>query len=434
MYPLAGAAPETAAWETDLDGETVVIGNKREPSDFDLPVDPTDIEGRDEGLELVTYSADNDGDGTAYVCDPMYISSLSDWVTQYSNDFGSGALVVTHSKQDQIIVVDPTTFAGTFDQIKSAYDTIIGNVGTFVDSYYDEASFGEWEPSRALTPSQLYSEFASTGSNSRVAAELAASGLDVPEDAGTQAKISHPDLPVDEAWGWLYPRLTDKTINIEPGTTIVSADYELAYFIRVTVDTNETSVEVLSGNSDLQILDTEVREKKDDEYERDNAAGTDGEVVVWDTAKHGEEVPPPIEYPADHANWSLVVYGAENKSSHPPTDLTTSKTEEGTQYILPTTDLNDGELVNAVRVMGPFGFEQPVRYVADPTNINPQEVQDRYDRMTDFYDQVRDELTDGGGIGGGGFFDGLPSLPGLNTIESAVVVFLAIAGLNAASG
>ena len=418
----------TAAWTVELDGETITLGNVREPEDWNLPADPTDLEGRDEGLRSY-HPVINPDASSIPVIDPMRdaLSDGSDWATK----FGSPSvreMQVSHSNLNTINVIDPRRLVNVIYKIYAGYGTISSDVGTFVDEYYDQASFGDWEPTKALTPHQLYSEFASSGETPRVVAELAASGLDVPQDAGTQAKVSHPDLPVDSAWGWLYPRLEDKSISIEPGTTIAAADYKIAYLIRVTGDTGETVTEELGGSSPLEILDVEMREENDEEFEREDTAGTDGEVVIWDTGKHGEEVHPAIEYPADHSDWSIVVYGAENQSSHSPSELNKGVNDGSTQYILPSTALNEGELVNSVRLMGPFGFEQPVRYTSDATTIDPGEIQDRYDRMTDFYDQVRDDLANDG-VGVGGPDIGIPTIPGLGVIESAVVVILAIFGL-----
>ena len=419
---------ETAAWTVELDGEKITLGNVREPEDWNLPADPADLEGRDEGLR--SYHPGE----SSYVVDPMAWAYYegSDWATGYSSS-STRAMEVSHSELSSITVINPSRLDNVMMKIHEAYDTISSDVGTFVDEYYDKASFGEWEPTRALTPHQLYSEFASSGENARVVAELAASGLDVPADAGTQAKVSHPDLPVDSAWGWLYPRLEDKSISIEPGTTIAAEDYKIAYLVRITADTGETVTEELSGDDPLKILDVEKREENDEEFERENTAGTDGEVVVWDTGKHGEEVPPPIEYPADHSDWSIIVYGAEHQSSHSPTELNKEVTDGSTQYILPSTALNEGELVNSIRLMGPFGFEQPVRYVSDATNIDPTEIQNRYDRMTDFYDQVREELVNDGVVGVDGPDIDIPTLPGLGVVESVVVVVLGIFGLSALS-
>jgi len=424
-YYMSGGNNGWDPWTVDLDGSTVAIGDVAKPEHWDLPLDPSELEGRDEGLRL--YCPAQDSGTTAAPIDSGF-----GWVETHT-ELAPGDVTVTHSDLSDIELIDGARFWTVIGKVKSAYDAIYDSVSTFVDSYYDQASYGEWEPTKALTPHQLYSEFASNGEIPRVVAELAASGLDVPADAGTQAKVSHADLPVDSAWGWLFPRLKDKSINIQPGTTIPAADYKMAYLIRVTADTGETVIEELGGDDPLEILDVEKREENDEQFERENTAGTDGEVVVWDTAKHGEEVPPPIEYPADHSDWSIIVYGAEHQSSHSPTELNESQTEDGTQFILPSTSLNEGELVNSIRLMGPFGFEQPVRYVSDATNIDPTEIQNRYDRMTDFYDQVRDDLVDDG-VGGGFFDGGLPSLPGLGVIESIVVVILAIFGLNAASG
>jgi hypothetical protein len=429
-YPFkSGTDANWSEWQ--IDGSGSVYGSKISPDMWSLPAPPSDIEGRDEGLTAYIPRFDNSGTGRN-----LWImgSQEGDWYPTPNQYAEQMAFEVTHSQQNTVEVISSANIGQAIDKIYEAYQIIIGDIGTFVDNYYDQASYGEWESARAITPSQLYEDFASSGDTPRVITELAASGVDVPTNAGRQAKISHPDLPVDEAWGWLYPRLTDKTVTLEPGTTLASADYSIAYFVRVDASGN-TVPETLSGDSDLQILDMEGGQNEDDEeYDRgEQTAGSNGKVVVWNTAEHGGTVPDPIEFPQDHSEWEIIVYGAENLSSHPPTDLTVNDTEKGTKYVLDTTALNEGELVESIAVSSPFGFEQPVRYVSDSTNIDPTEIQNRYDRMTDFYDQVREEVVNDGVVGVDGPDIDIPTLPGLGVVESVVVVVLGIFGLSALS-
>jgi hypothetical protein len=144
-------------------------------------------------------------------------------------------------------------------------------------------------------------------------------------------------------------------------------------------------------------------------------------------------VPDPLNYPNDHQEWYIEVVGAENLSNHDMTEPSIEEGENGQDvYVLDSTALNDGELVESVNIRKEFSYTQSSRYVADPTNIDNDAVQARVESYRELAEAI-DQLNDG--VLGGGFFDGdIPTIPGLGVIESAVVVILAIFGLNAASG
>jgi len=435
-YTSSNDLGDFSKWTIDVDGSETPIGVKLEVEEgqsFDWPrgFGPSDLEGREEGLNL--YFPGSSVSDTLIVPIADLSSSRppampTDATTFPNSDTG---IFVTHSNRATTRLWSETLFREVMSKIDTAYDNVQADVGTFVDEYYDQAEFGDFEPARSLTPSQLYSEFSTGSDQERIIAELAATGLDVPEDAGIQAKISHPDLPVDEAWGWLFPRLNDPSRSLTAGDTLTSSEYSLAWFVRVTDDTTETKPYTLSGDSDLKIIDVDTPESEDVETGDDLTAGSNGSVVVWSTVEKGE-APDPIKYPSDHSAWSITVVGSSNRSNHSPTELEENSVEEGTEYVLPTTSLNEGELVESIRIVSPLGFEQPIDYVSDPTSINPSDIQERYERMTDFYDQVRDAFGFNGG--GGGIFDGFDGLFGLGAIETIIVAVLGLAGLNAATG
>jgi hypothetical protein len=187
-------------------------------------------------------------------------------------------------------------------------------------------------------------------------------------------------------------------VTLKPGVTITSSQYDVAY--AGWVDSNgEFQTRVLSGSSDLQILDVTGVEGEDsvDESDRGTTANDSSDVVVYE----GDSPPDPIAYPQDHSDWTILIKGASNQSTHSPTDVTV----DGTTYTVPSTSLNAGEAVESVHLIPPVEYEQPVEHVADPSNPDDGDTAAQIQSLR----ETIDELEDSGG-GGGGILPGFPDL------------------------
>lgn len=348
-----------------------------------------------------------------------------------------GEILLNHSTYDTLIAYETKKLHSVYQVIESAYNTISGDLSTYVSNLYAAFAEGAVDPQSIIGPSELYSQFATADEQQRLTAELIAVGASVPkEQISLQAKVSHPDLVADSKWGVFYPIWAEGTTSrdVTPGT-IPSADYDMAYLGFPAADTGEWTTRTLSGSSDLQVLDIEPTGESITVPEPPDAAGTNGAVEVWNPDVDGE-IPDPIKYPKDHADWSAIVVGATDTVSAPLTDLV--KQDDGT-YTLESSALPEGQAIEEIRVQPNPTYTQASEPVTDPTTVDSQTVEDRATIYADLLEQIEALEDDGGGgglfdFGGGGLFDfsvDLPSIPGLTAAQSAIVAVLGLAGLSA---
>lgn len=404
-------SPDTSpidASEINGNGEYVVFEET-----VDLPAPLDDIEGRSEELTVLGIAASADG-----ASDPSFIAP------EFS---GTGALgnipvEVTHSSLETITIADATIYSDALSAIESEATNIRNSLSDYVSTMHDGITEGAIDPSRIIGPQDLIDQFGASDQVSRIAAELAAVGGEVSSDQTYQATISHPDLESDELDVWLWPQFGDQDpAPIKPGTTLASADYELAYVAYPSQVDDSIETRVLSGDSDLQIIDVQGVEGESsvDEEAHGSDTSTDGRLTIWT----GEDPPEPIQFPADHSDWSIHVTGAESTSTHSPTEVQT----DGDEYYLPTTGLNDGEAVESVRLVPPVEYEDSAaQYVADPTNVSPEDEVALIEQLS----TTADELDEALGGGGGGLFGG--AWP-FGIVETIIIGVLGLLGLSFAS-
>jgi uncharacterized protein YbjQ (UPF0145 family) len=299
---------------------------------------------------------------------------------------------------------------------------------------------GVIDPADIVSPRTAVNEFANSDEQTRAAAHLAFSGAYVPDgELGFKAKVSHPDLASDSLWGTLFVSFSvSSPPDIKPNTTISSTDYRIAYLSYFRKDNGEHDVRLLSGSSNLEVLDvadlsedsqTEVIGGEDAKHSEKQTAGTNGRVVVWRGDWEGD-VPPPIEYPADHSNWQVVIDGDVNKHTAPVGDVQTTETDGTTEHYIEPTGLAEGETVHGVRIVESVSMTQPTSYVQDTSNVNQEDIEKRLQAMKELQQQIED-LENSTIAGGGSLFGGgLPSLPGLTFVQSAIVTGGGILGLS----
>jgi hypothetical protein len=254
------------------------------------------------------------------------------------------------------------------------------------------------------------------------------SGIGAPSnDFGYQAKVSHPDLAAGSLWGNLFISFSGEPQSISAGTTLAPTDYNMAYLGYYRQDNGNFDQVALSGSSELQILDVSGLDEEQTRQDGEQTAGSNGDVFVWPT-DGDKEVPAPIKYPADHNGWKVVVEGASTKSTHPVGDV-----QSGDSCYSLTTSLNEGELVESVRLVPSINYEQASEYIQNPGDVTAEQIQNRISQLKTLKQEIK-ELEDaannglGGGLPGLG---GLPTLPGLGVVESAIVAALGITGFKA---
>ena len=329
----------------------------------------------------------------------------------FGDSYGSmrPEISVTHSSLSDAMVLDTMLYHNVIGRIDTEYQSISSNLSTAVTNIYNAVEEGAIDPADVLSSRDIMDEFSSSSAQERMAAEMVAIGANVPESAGYQAKVSHPDLSSDSLWGQLYIRYADGATDPAepaPGVTIPSADYDMAYLGFHSENAGEYRSRVLSGGSDLQILDVDgLPDQSSVSIGDDLLADSNADVVIYE----GSDPPEPIEFPQDHSDWTIVVDGGVNTSSHSPTEVEV----DGEKYVLEATGLNAGESVEAVRLVPPTNYSQPVEYVADPTNPDDGNTAEQLQALRDTVDSLEGEL----GGGGGGF-----TIPGLGDIGSGGII------------
>lgn len=320
------------------------------------------------------------------------------------------------------VVLDEKVFEPALSRITSGFEEIEDDLDVFVDSMYNAIHEGSIQPSQLLGPTDIFRQFADSEEQALVATQLAASGVNVPSHSGYQAEISHDDIVSETLWVWFWPYV-DEDVEISAGTTLTPDDYGMAYIAYHSAVDGEFQTRVLSGSdSDLEIHSLDGVDGQEDLVDDTEgiAAGDDGEVIVWDEETHGD-APDALLYPNDHEEWSIIVYGASNQSTHEISEVV----EDDGVYSLPETDLNDGEQVENVTLVPSVDFVQPVSIIDDPADIDEEDIQQRVDAMEDLYDALEewaddDSLIGGGGLFGGGMPDWFPKAPGLTRAQTAV--------------
>lgn len=339
---------------------------------------------------------------------------------------------VSHSLQPTITAISGQPYQEASSRIRTEYDNITSNIGDYVSAVYQQMEEGVISPSDILGATDIIDQFAGTGPQQRLAAEMLAIGAEIPGDKAFEAKVSHPDLAADSLWGNLFLRTPDSVSidSLNPGQTIPSTDYHVAYLGFFSAQTGEFTTRILSGSSDLEVIDVrnlQGQEDVNDEASADAADDT-SDVVVWDSSATDEEVPDPINFPADHSDWKVVVHGASGgRSIHSPTDLVKS---DGT-HTLESTDLNAGEAIERIQLVPPAEFSKPVEPVADPTN--PGDTAARVEALREQVDQIESEFNGGGGGIGfdiGGWLGSLSNLGQFSVAAAFAGIVLVIALLS----
>ena len=351
---------------------------------------------------------------------------------------------ITHPDRD---TTNPMDGFITYDELQAIYSSrqqLLTDLTDYIDTLDQALAEGTIEPANIISPSAAMEEFGEADSQSGFAARLAFSGIPTPDDLSYKAKVQHPDIQSEDGlWGTLFIAFVDQqtadNTNVSAGTTIPAADYRQAYLGIYREDNGNWDEILLTSKADegtdqaLEILDVDGTTDVEPwaPVEEESTAGANGKVVVWDEETMGE-APDQIRYPADHDGWTVTVEGAATQSSHGVSEVE-APGEEETQWVLPSTNLAEGEAIEEIRISGPVKYRQPVDYVQNPGNVNEEKIENRLDGTQRLIEEIRELENSGVGVGVGPDID-IPTIPGLGVIESAVVVILAFAGLNAASG
>lgn len=390
--------PATGDWISPVEASETADGHMLYEVPVDTPIDPTEIEGRDEALTTYAMAAETGGGGDSV----RFPHLTTEW---FSNSFASqekaaGDDVVmraTHSALSTEVVVDLNLWYQVLSKIETAYNGIQSDLNDYVTNLYDAIGQGAIDPSDIIGPSEIADQFSDSGNQSRLAAELVAIGAQAPSDSSYRATISHPDLAADELECVFFPQLADGADpTLRPGMTLSSSDYRMAYIGYENASTGEFETRTLSGDSDLEIHDLEGVEGQESVDVADGStAGTDGEVTVYS----GDSPPEPLANPEseDYQGWQIVVSGANNQYTAPVTEPEQSNGD----YVLATTSLAEGETIESIEIVPSVEYSRSVDYVADPTTVDSEQTIARMENLRQQVDDLEAALEEDDGGGGG---------------------------------
>ena len=387
---ISGDWSEVTEYQTDDSSYTSAI--VKAPL-TNLPGNLSEIDGLESETEMYgIVSSDSD----PHICAPTKAWGASGVKSH-------GKLQVTHSNYATETVLNQQLYVQCLYDINQEYNSISSDLSTYVTELYNALSQGALDASDIYAPSDIVDEFAGTDKRSRLAAELAATGASVPDEVGYEAKISHPDLQADELWVDLFPQFSGSEVPIEPGTTLASGDYDIAYIGYTSAASGEYLTQILSGDSQLQVLDLAGLENQAPVESAADTAESTGEVNL------GSDPPDQVQTPGDYEDTFNLVLETESSGEYtvPVSDVTTSNGN----YIIPdtTSPLSGDETLVQVRVVPVVNHQQTSEYVADPTTVDSSTVQNQLDAQSDFVDDVNNMESNSGG----GFDLGLPSLFGI---------------------
>ncbi len=354
-----------------------------------LPGNPGDFDDLpDSDPELWGLTTDNGND--------WWLGPSGSWgLVPSGGTFNNYLIEVRHPNYETTTVLHNSNYADVLSKIESEYNSIQSDLSTYTSNLMSAIDQGVIDPSDIYSPSDLTEQFASSPERERVAAELAAIGVEVPDDVSFEAQISHPGLAADDLWVDLYVSWVDGSAKtISAGMTITSSEYRVAYIGYTSQADGSYVTETLSGGSDLQILDVSGT-STDADVTESTTLESDGSINL------GSNPPDPVQNPGDYdVSHTLVI---ETETSGTFTAPVSDVTESGGDYILPATNspLSGGETVLSVRVVKDAAQQQSSPYVADPTTVDSQQVQDLLESQSDLVDKI-EKLEEAAATGGGG--------------------------------
>lgn len=383
-------------------------------TELEVPTSPSNIDEMDrDDATAIGFAVTN---GSPHLAMPVVAWAVSD-------DLYGNTIKATHSDYGTSVVLDTTLMNDVSGTIKDAYESITEDLSEYVSSVFSAVHEGAIDAEDILSPQDVADHFADSSEQERFGGELLAIGAQVPDSGGYQALVSHDDLASEEIWAMIYPQFTDEPIDVSPGTTIDADEYEMAYIGYESAADGSWQTDILSGEYDLEIHDVDgVSGQEAMDYGGDSA-GEGGELLVH----AGDDVPEPIEdrNEDEYADWIVTVSG---ETSDYQADLSDVEAD-GDEYVLPETDLEEGEEIEYIEILPTVGYSRTADYVADPTEVDDAETVQRLEDMSEHVEELEEALEGSGG--GGGIGDWIGDGPGGmgSAAIGAIAVLLAIVGI-----
>jgi len=360
---------------------------------------------------------------------PYYNNSLSGLASQNNWNTGGVSWTAQHSTFPDIEILPKGMFYTVFDQIHQEYAQIQNNMSSVVDSTVNGLEQGTIELTEVLSGRDLLEDYDPNTQRGQLHREAMAIGMDMPGDPGFQAKISHPDLAADSLWADLYLRLSSSSnLTVTGPMTIPQSDYEHALIGYTGQSSGNYQQQTLDSSSgDLEILELETTDQVVRQVDR--TVGENGTVTL--APAESDTTPDPLANPdPKFDSWGLNIYAADG--SNFSGTVGDAYVEDGHWKV--DTNLSQGLSVDRINYVPNSEFVPTSVWTPDGGGYDVNVAEKIIERRRKINEKIEEEFNDGI-VGGSPDIDiGIPTIPGLGVIESAVVVILAFVGLNAASG
>lgn len=378
----------------EIDGSTYVWADKLGGPNVSLPswLDLTAVAGENsdvnaEDLYVTRYCVDGN---VVDILDP----ATSATIDAVHPDYGTQTLA------------DAGFYATLVDTTRTLRNDLSAGLADTVSAIYQQFDIGEKSPADIISSQGMMQEFHSGDqlTEQSAAAALVSRGYALPSDVTNPVTVNHPDLE-GETTGLLFVDAT-RTLKLTGGTTVPASDYEMAYVVYDSAVDGATKTAMLSGTSDLQIIDYSGEKRTQLDFEEQDTAACERYVYILED--HDKLSP--------DAAATLQVSDSEGSATYAASLLESPGTDapSGAVYQLPIGKGDGGMVcisgnpVESVELVEGLTIEtRGGSYVSDPTN--PTATNTRVDKMLEAWRKILELLEglDGGGGGGGGGDDGL---------------------------
>lgn len=385
VEPLVTADNKTYVWADKLSGSNVDL-----PSWLDLTAVAENSDATAEDLYVTRYVVDGS------VVDILDPASATGQINAAHPDYGTQTLA------------DTGLYGTLVDTTRQLRNNLSADLATTVGAIYEQFDTGQKSPSDIISAQGMLQEFdAGSGSLSEqsAVAGLVARGYAMPSDMETPATVNHADLE-GETTGWLFVD-TDKQLALTSRLTVSASDYEMAYIVYESAVDGSTQTAMLSGESDLEVVEYTGTTRTSLEFADPDPDETNGRAIY--ILEDHEDLAP-------ESNLAVEFVGPDGKEVVDTGELNTdidSTDPDGAQYWYLVDETIVGAPLEAVNLLDGLTIEsRTTSYVSDPTN--PTDTNARVDRMQEAWQTIREQLESlGGGGGGGGSGLGLGSIAAL---------------------
>jgi len=374
VEPLVSANNKTYVWADKLSGSNVDL-----PSWLDLTAVAENSDATAEDLYVTRYLVDGS------VVDILDPASATGKINAVHPDYGTQTLA------------DAELYGALVDTTRQLRNNLSASLSTTVGAIYEQFDTGQKSPSDIISAQGMLQEFdAGTGSltEQSAVAGLVARGYAMPSDMETPVTVNHPDLE-GETTGWLFVD-TDKRLTLTSGITVSASDYEMAYIVYESAVDGSTQTAILSGESDLEVVEYTGTTRTSLEFADPDPDQTDGRAIY--ILEDHEDLAP-------ESNLAVEFVGPDGKEIADTSELNTDKSSwitppDGAEYRYVVDGTIVGAPLESVNLLDGLTIEsRSTSYVSDPTN--PTDTNARVDRMQEAWQTIREQLESLGGGGGG---------------------------------